>query len=154
MAFEAYIKIDGIGSTSDKGIQLESFSWGASNTIVSSTGQADGGAVSFTDFSFTSVIGQHSPQLMEGCCTGKHYTAAMLSIYGTPTEIFIKFNDVLVSNYSLNEHALQKVRDEINSKFTTAFSAAPMDKISLNFAKIEFDFGGTIGTGGGITKIG
>ena len=155
MAFDAYLKIDGVGTASDKGIQLESFSWGVSNSSAPSTGQAGGGAVSFTDFSFTSLIGQHSPQLFEKCATGEHLSAALLTIYGTPTAIYIKLGDVLVSNYSINEQALQKVRDQINYKFTTAYSAAPMDNISLNFSKIEFDFGGTIGTGGGgITKFG
>jgi type VI protein secretion system component Hcp len=155
MAFEAYIKIDGIGTTSDKGIQLESFSWGVSNSTAPSTSQEGGGAVSFTDFSFTSQIGQHSPQLFEKCATGEHLSAALLTIYGTPMAIYIKLGDVLVSNYSINEQALQKVRDEINYKFTTAFSAVPMDSISLNFSKIEFDFNGTVGSGGGgSTKFG
>ncbi len=153
MAFEAYLKIDGVGSASDKGIQLESFSWGVSNSATPTSGLGDGGAASFTDFSFNSLVGQHSPQLFEKCATGQHLSAALLSIYGAPAAIYIKFSDVLVSNYSFNEQALQKVRDEVNLKFTTVFSAAPVDSVSLNFSKIEFDFGGTVGSGGS-SKIG
>ncbi len=153
MAFEAYLKIDGIVSDKYAGIALESFSWGVSNSSSPASG-LEGGAATFTDFSFASNVGQHSPQLFEKCATGQHLTSAVLTITGAPEQIIIKFSDVLVSNYTLNEQALQKVSpaSQFYYKEQSVYTAAPMDTVSLNFSKIEYNFGGTIGSGGGSLK--
>ncbi|MGH9394389.1 MAG: type VI secretion system tube protein Hcp, partial [Terriglobales bacterium] len=141
----------GISFNKLNGIELESFSWGVSNsgTPASETG-AGAGKASFSDFSFTAPLGEQSPQLMTKCVEGEVLQTATLTIVGAPSQIMIKFAEVLVSSYKLDEHSLQKVQDEFNAR--TFFSERPKESVTLNFAKIEFNFGGTIGTGGVTSK--
>jgi|SRR5579875_3326918 len=147
MALDAFLKIDGITSDKADGIELESFSWGVSNT--GTAGGASGieaGRATFSDFNFTSLVGSQSPQLFVKCVEGYHVQSALLTISGTPSQIMIKFTDVLVSSYQLSQASLQKYRDEVTNKFL--ISEMPMESVSLNFAKIEYVFGSTVGTGG------
>ena len=147
MAFEAYLKIDGIGISNESGIALESFSWGVSNPATPTSGQ-EGGRASFSDFSFAARVGQQSPQLFEKCAEGAVLSSAMLTIAGAAEQIIVKFSEVLVSSYQLNEQSLQKIRNEFSYKAQTVYTEAPVESVSLNFAKIEYQFGGTIGSGG------
>jgi type VI secretion system secreted protein Hcp len=149
MALQAYLKIDGIATTGNlNGIELESFSWGVSNADIGSQSSGAGaGKVAFSDFNFTAKLGNHSPMLFEKCVEGYHIQTAMLSITGAPSQIWIKFGDVLISSYQLGDSSMQKVRDATSFK-TSASADVPQESVSLNFAKIEYNFGGTIGTGG------
>lgn len=154
MALQAYLKIDGIVTTGNlNGIELESFSWGVSNVldIGSASSGAGAGKVTFSDFNFTSKLGTHSPQLFEKCVEGYHVQTAMLTLAGAPSQIWIKFADVLISSYQLGDSSSQKVRDAESFK-TQSSAEVPQESVSLNFAKIEYSFGGTVGTGGGSTK--
>lgn len=126
-----YLKIDGIaGESRVKGheneIQIESFSWGATNT--SSETRRASGKVSFSDFSFAKMLDKASPLLFQAVASGKRLPK--VTFYGVSTGeragdyLTITLSDVLVSSYQ-------------NSG---ASGGAPSDSFSVNFAKITFDY--------------
>jgi len=136
MANDYFLKIDGIeGESQDathKGeIQLESFSWGASQTGTFQYGGGGGaGKVSMQDFHFVMKHNKASPKLMMACASGEHIKKAVLTARkaGKQQQDFMKvtMSDVLVSSFQTGGSANG---DEI-----------PMDQISLNFAKIEHEY--------------
>jgi len=80
--FDAFLKLDGIkGESADakhKGeIDIESFSWGMSQTGVSATGGGGGaGRVKVHDISFVKRTDASSPLLMLNCANGAHIKEA------------------------------------------------------------------------------
>ena len=152
MAFDAFLKIDGIPgeSTDDKHkneIQLESFSWGAQQTGTRARGGGGGaGKVAMDDFSFVMRMNKASPKLMLSCANGTHIKSAILTCRkaGKDQQEYLKFtfSDLLVSNYETGgSHAADLI---------------PVDKVSINFSKVEFEYkeqkasgalGGTVKTG-------
>lgn len=154
MAFDAFLKIDGISSDKLQGIELESFSWGVSNSgsIKGETGTGSGRAA-FQDFSFTSLAGSHSPELLQKSITGERLEGGMLTITGATSRIFIKFSDVLISSYAMDEQATAKflkVEDQGGTPGTFPL-AGPADSVSFTFQKIELEVNGYAG-GGGTSK--
>jgi type VI secretion system secreted protein Hcp len=151
MAFDAFLKIEGItDKLPDQEIQLESFSWGVSNsaTIGSATGGAGAGKASFQDFSFTAQAGEQSPLLFEGTATGQHIKSATLRITDKVQPLTIMFTDVLISSYQMGDGsaASQKCAE---GGVPAVQLGAPMESVSFNFVKFEFQVGGTIASGGG-----
>src|SRR5258708_26517065 len=79
---DMFLKIDGIeGESADdkhKGeIDLESWSWGETNSGSFSTGGGGGvGKVSMNDFHFTAQINNATPKLAQGFATGEHIKKA------------------------------------------------------------------------------
>jgi type VI secretion system secreted protein Hcp len=134
-AFDAFLKIDGIkgesmDATHKDEIQLESFSWGASNIGSHSSGGGGGaGKVVFQDFHFVMNSNRASPNLMGACATGKHIPSALLTLRkagGKQQEfVKVKFTDLLISTYQSGGNAGGSI---------------PVDQISFNFTKIEFDY--------------
>jgi type VI secretion system secreted protein Hcp len=134
MAFDAFLKIEGIdGESTDKAhpseIEIQSFSWGVENT-GSAGGGGGGGAGKATpqDFHFTSATSKASPSLMLACATGRHFQKATLTCRkagGTGQVEFIKIRleDCLVSSYQTGE---------------ASSDGSPADEYSLNFVKIDF----------------
>jgi type VI secretion system secreted protein Hcp len=137
MAFDAFLKIDGIkgesADTKHKGeIDIMSFSWGASQTGVSATGGGGGaGKVHFQDIHFVKKADASSPLLMLNCANGAHIKEANFVVRKAGGEqleyLKIKLTDILVSSYK--EHAATQKGDEI-----------PMEEVSLNFAKVEYSY--------------
>lgn len=135
-AADYFLKLDGIdGESADskhKGdIDLQSFSWGASNAGSFSAGGGGGsGKVSMQDFHFVMNINKASPKLMLTCATGEHIKKAVLVCRkaGTEQQEYLKvtFSDVLVSSYQTGASA--------------GGGSGPIDQISLNFAKVEFEY--------------
>lgn len=131
-----FLKIEGIeGESQDskhKGeIEIESFSWGANQMGTASHGGGMGaGRVQFNDFSFTMRVNKSSPKLMLVCSTGSHIKSALLTCRkaGKEQQEYLKvtFSDLLVSSYQTNG--------------TGASGVIPMDQISLNFSKVEFEY--------------
>ena len=135
MAFDAFLKLDGIaGESSDnkhKGeILISSFSWGVSNVSSHPAGGGGGtGKVSVQDFHFVAHSSKASPQLMLACASGTHIKKAILSVRKSGQDQFdfttITLTDCLVSDYSPNaDRSLGEDR--------------PAESISLNFTKIEW----------------
>jgi type VI secretion system secreted protein Hcp len=149
MAADYFLKIDGIeGESHDSKhkdeIDLLSYSFGASQMGTHSTGGGGGaGKVSMQDFHFTMHINKATPKLLLACASGEHIKKAVLTCRkaGKEQQEFLKvtFTDLLVSSYN-----------------TGGSSDIPMEQISLNFAKIEFEYKEQKpdGTLGGAVKAG
>ena len=137
MAFDAFLKLDGIkGESQDdkhKGeIEIESFSWGVTQTGTLAFGGGGGaGKAQFQDFHFTSKVSKASPQLFIKCATGEHLKEGTLTLRKAGgsrqgIEFYkIRLADVLVSSYQSGGSAGGDV---------------PADQFSLNFTKIEYTF--------------
>jgi type VI secretion system secreted protein Hcp len=137
-AQDFFLKIDGIkGETTDTQhkdhIQIESFSWGVSNSSTVTGGGGSAGKATFKEFTVTKKTDRSSPPLMLSCAAGTHIPSATFVVRRTATPgappaegyYVITLNDVLISSFS------------------TAGSGTddkPTESISLNFAKIEFSY--------------
>ncbi|MGD2067118.1 MAG: type VI secretion system tube protein Hcp [Gemmatimonadota bacterium] len=134
-AVDYYLKIEGIEgeSTDDKHtneIEVLSWSWGETNSGVHSFGAGGGaGKVSMQDFNFTMNANKATPKLLLACATGDHIPSATLTARKAGGEqqeyLVVKFTDLLVSSYQTGG---------------SAGDVVPIDQISLNFAKIEFEY--------------
>ena len=150
MAFDAFLKIDGINGESRGGeIPLESFSWGVANSRSSATRDADErrNKASFQDFSFAAVVARQSPQLFEAVAEGKPIRSATLTVTGTGNTgkiddlLTIKFSEVFISSYKLDEGAIKRSEGALPA----VQLGPPMESVSFNFAKVEFQAGGKLG---------
>jgi type VI secretion system secreted protein Hcp len=131
-----FLKLKGVdGESTDhkhKGeIDVESFSWGETNSGSHVTGGGGGaGKVSMQDFHFVMRASKASPKLMLACATGEHIGEGTLVCRkaGTDQQEFlsIKMTDLLVSSYQTGGSSNGGV--------------VPMDQVSLNYAKIEFEY--------------
>ena len=130
-----FLKIDGIeGESQDdkhkNEIDVESWSWGETNAGDSAGRSGMGaGKVAMQDFHFVMRVNKASPKLLEACATGKHIKEATLTCRkagGAQEEyVKIKFSDFLVSSFQTGGSNGQ---------------VQPMDQISLNFSKIEYEY--------------
>jgi type VI secretion system secreted protein Hcp len=136
MASDYLLEIDGIkGESHDTKhpgtIEVESFSWGESNSGTHGAGGGGGaGKVAFQDLHFHTNVNKSSPLLALACATGQHIKKAVLFVRkqgGDQQEFYtITLEDLLVSSYQ--------------SGGSSGGSAIPMDQVSLNFAKIKFEY--------------
>lgn len=130
-----FLKIDGISgeSTDDKHkdeIQIESFSWGLSNSgSAAHGGGAGAGKAAFQDFSFVTQVTKASPKLFLACASGEHIKQAILTARkaGKGQQEFLKvtLSDLLVSSYQTEG---------------AGGDVVPTDQVSLNFSKIEVSY--------------
>jgi type VI secretion system secreted protein Hcp len=143
-----HLKIDGIEGESQHAkhkneIQIESFSFGETQSGTFREGGGGGaGKVAMQDFHFTMKLSKASPKLALACATGEHIGKAVLTCRkaGKEQEEFYKvtMSDLLVSSYQTSGHG------EANFY--------PTDQVSLNFAKVEWEYkeqtpkGGTSGS--------
>ena len=135
MAFDAFLKIDGIeGESPDdkhKGeIELMSFTWGASQSGTAGYGGGAGaGRVNMQDFTCTKRFDKATPKLMLACCNGKHIPKALVTVRKAGEEqqeyLKITFSDVLVSSLEAGGSG----SDEI-----------PLETLALNYGKIELEY--------------
>jgi len=135
MAVDMFLKITDVkGESKDKThageIEIESFSWGATQLGASSHGTGAGaGKVSMQDFHFVMRNNSSSPTLFLFCANGKHLAKAILTCRkaGGKQEKFLEvtMSDVLISSYQTGGSGAGEV---------------PMDQISLNYSKIEVDY--------------
>lgn len=132
-AVDYFLKIDGIAGESQdskhKGeIELESFSWGASQAVRPGGG-GGAGKVEMQDFYFVMSVNKASPKLFLACASGQHLKHAILTARkagkGQQEFLLYKFTDVLISSYQTSAAG-----DEI----------LPIDQVSFDFARIEMEF--------------
>lgn len=136
MASDYLLEIDGIkGESGDSKhkdtIEVDSFSWGATNSGSHSSGTGGGaGKVSFQDVHFTMSVNKSSPLLMLACAEGKHIKKAVLFVRkqgGDQQEFYtITLEDVLVSSYQSGGHA--------------GGGSVPSEQFALNFTKIKYEY--------------
>jgi type VI secretion system secreted protein Hcp len=130
-----FLKLKGIDgeSTDDKHkgeIDLESWSWGETQGGTGHAGGGHGGGkVVMQDFHFVMKCNKASPKLMLACATGEHIKEALLicrKAGKTQQEYLkIKFTDLMVSSFQTGG---------------SSHGTVATDQISLNFAKIEWEY--------------
>lgn len=135
MATDFLLVLEGIkGESSDSklkdAIEIESFSWGCSNSGSHSSGGGGGaGKVTFQDLHFTTHVNKSSPLLMLACASGQHIKKAVLHVRkqgGDQQEYYtITLEDLLVSTYVAGG---------------SEGNGVPSDQFSLNFTKIKFEY--------------
>jgi len=135
-AVDYFLKVDGIdGESHDEKhkneIDLESWSWSETQTGSHSGGGGGGaGKVSMGDFNFAMKINKASPKLMLACANGEHIKNAILTCRKAGKEqqeyLKITFSDLLVSSYQIGGSAHGDL--------------LPVDQISFNFSKIEWEY--------------
>jgi type VI secretion system secreted protein Hcp len=147
-----FLKIDGIdGESQDhkhkSEIHLESWSWGESNGgSAAHSGGGGAGKVNMQDFHFVMQINKASPKLALACATGEHLKKAVLTCRraGKDQQEFFKvtMSDLIVSSFQTGG--------------STHGEVLPTEQISLNFAKIEWEYKEqkADGTLGGAVKAG
>ena len=131
-----FLKIDGIDGESEDAkhkaeIQLESWTFGETNTGTSSYGGGMGaGKVQMQDFHFTMKVNKATPKLFLACATGEHIKKAVLTCRKAGKEqqeyLIWTYTDLLVSSYQTSGHGSSDV--------------VPLDQISLNFSKVEIQY--------------
>lgn len=135
MAVDMFIKIGDIkGESKDKAhkekIDVLAWSWGMSNSgSAHSGGGAGSGKVNVQDLSFTKYVDSATPHLMLAACNGKHYDEALLIVRKageSPVEyIKIKMTEVLITSVTSGGSGGE---DRLT------------ENVSLNFAKVHYDY--------------
>jgi type VI secretion system secreted protein Hcp len=135
MAVDYFLKLKGIEgeSTDDKHkneIDVLSWSWGEVQSGSAGSGGGSGaGKVTMQDFNFVMKVNKASPKLLRACATGEHISDATLVCRkagkGQQEFLTIKLSDCLVSSFQTGGSA--------GSEFET-------DSISLNFAKVNYEY--------------
>lgn len=138
MASDYFLYIDGIKGESKEGkhrdwIELESFSWGASNAGASGASAWKG-----DPYIFHKTIDKASPLLAVACAKGNHIPQAILSCRRSTADTGdyykVTLSDCLVSSFA---HGGEE-------------GGLPHEEVSFNYTKIEFSYaqvkGGTPGT--------
>ncbi|MGV0024898.1 Hcp family type VI secretion system effector [Phormidesmis priestleyi] len=147
-----FLKIDGIeGESQDRQhigeIEVASWSWGESQLALSNPGGGGGaGKVKFQDFQFTAWVSKASPKLFLAGASGQHFKRAILTgrsaSEGQESSEFLKItlSDIVVSSFQTDGDASEQ---------------RPLDRVSLNFGKIEYEYKSqrTDGTPGDDIKV-
>ena len=132
-AVDYFLKIDGIkGESTDSKhkdeIDVESFSWGASQSATPVGGGGGAGKVQVQDFHFVMRTNKASPTIFFNLASGTHIKQAVLYARkaGKDQLEFLKlaFSDILISSYQTGGSQ----------------DVVPTDQVSINFAKIEFEY--------------
>jgi type VI secretion system secreted protein Hcp len=126
------IKGESLDSKHAGEIDVQSFSWGATQSGTMAFGGGGGaGKVQFPDFHFTSNTSKASPLLLKACATGEHIKDAQITVRkagkGQQEFLIIKMNDVLISSYQVAGSS-QSESDSVS------------DQISMAFAKVEYSY--------------
>jgi len=133
VAVDYFLKVDGIaGESKDTKhkdeIELESFSWGATQA-ARTAGGGGAGKVSMQDFHFVMRANKASPKLFLACASGQHVKSAVLTARKAGKDqqefLIIKMTDVLVSSYQSGGGEAVDV---------------PTDQLSFNFSKLEVQY--------------
>lgn len=142
MAVDYFLKIDGIpGDSTDAKhpgeIEVESWSWGETNLVGSTSN------VAMQDFNFVARTSIASPLLFLRCADGAQVGKAMLTSRrsGEQPFEFLRWtlDNVVVTSYQ--------------SGASAAGDAAPVDQFSLNFSRITVSYTTQTATGGAGTTL-
>ncbi len=133
MAFDYFLRIDGIqGESADakhKGqIEVESFSWGETQTTAAAGGGGGAGRTVPDPLNVEAVTSKASPQLLLACASGQHFRSAVLTgrKAGKEQLEFLTFSltDVLVRSYHVSGSQ----------------SGPPTDSVELTFGRIQVEY--------------
>lgn len=145
MAFDAYIKIDGVeGEVLDAAhkdwIEVLGYEYGATqptSATASSSGGASSERVSLSDFSIRKSVDKASAKLFEKCCQGAHISEVKLEVCRAGGDklayLIIDLEEVIVSSVNLIGGGNQGGEDK-------AVSDLPVEEIKFNFASIKITY--------------
>ena len=134
-AVDFFLKIEGIDGESQDSkhkneIELDSWSFGGTNSAHVGSGGMGAGKVSFQDFHCNMRVNKASPKLMLACASGEHIKKAVLTCRkaGKDQQEFLKYtlSDIIVSSYQQGGSAHGDI--------------VPMDQVSFAFSKIENEY--------------
>lgn len=135
MASDMYLKIEGVeGESADdkhkKEIDIESFSWGMTQTGTMHAGGGGGaGKVNVQDMTITKKIDKSTPTLAIKCANGEHISKATLTCRKAGKEALeyyiVTMEGVMISSVSIGGSE----QDE-----------QPTEMISLNFSKVNLKY--------------
>jgi type VI secretion system secreted protein Hcp len=136
MAVSMHIKIDTIQGMSEvdghpNEIQVESFSWGATQTtnFKSATG-GTAGVVDVHDLHFTHLYDKSSPKLMQACATGQHIDSAVFTCRKAGGDAAIDFLTITLSNVIVSSVAPSG----------SNMGDTPVESVSLAFAEYKIEY--------------
>ena len=156
MAFDAYIKIDGIpGEALDEKykdwIEVLGYQYGATqatSATASSSGGASSERVALSDFTIRKSVDKASAKLFESCCKGTHISTVQLVVNRAGgdkvTYLTIDMEEVVVSSVNFIAGGSKGEDNEV--------SDLPTEEIKFNFARIKTTYTQqkrTDGQGGG-----
>ncbi|WP_268797974.1 Hcp family type VI secretion system effector [Pseudomonas huanghezhanensis] len=132
MAFDGFIKIDGIaGESLDERhkdwIEIVAYNFGVSQSTsatASSSGGAGSGRANLTDFTFSKRLDTSSARLFEASCAGEHIKELTLSLHRAGGEKLkyyeVKLEEVIISDFSQSGE-----------------SGEPLEHVQVNFGRIN-----------------
>ena len=149
MAFDAFLKVDGIpGESMDDAhadwIEVLSYDSGLSQTAsasASSSGGASSERADFQDFSVVKTLDKASPKLALACADGTHTSEVVIELCRAGGDkvkyMEYKLTDCIVSSFSYGGSS-EKGEDPL-----------PIEKVSFNYGKIEWTYTQQKRAGGG-----
>jgi type VI secretion system secreted protein Hcp len=154
VAFDAFLKLGDIkGGSTDAAhkddIELQSYSFGVSNTVSPGgpTGTGAGaGKASFSDLSFVMRMGAASPLIMFACASGQHFPEAKLVLRRSGGKSSLEFCTV-----TMREVFVSAYQDG-----GAPGDDGPLDSVNLAFGAVKVDYvtQNPSGTAGPITSGG
>jgi type VI secretion system secreted protein Hcp len=136
MAVDYFLKLDGVeGESTDSKhkneIDVMSWSWGETNSgDAAHRGGMGAGKVSMQDFHFVMHVNKATPKLMQFCASGETIKKGVLTCRKAGKQqqeyLLVTLNDMVVSSYQ--------------SGGSSGSDTVPVDQISLNFSKIQFEY--------------
>lgn len=138
MAFDAYLKIDGIPgeSTDDKHkdwIQIDSFHHGMSQSASStrsSAGGASSGRTDHADFNINKLLDKASPILYQACSSGKHLASVVVEFWRAAGDAKVKFLEIKMEEVMVSSVAPGGGKE----------SDFPTESVSFNYGKIKWTY--------------
>ena len=137
MAFDAFVKIDGIDGESTDGkhqnwIEIISFNSGLTQS-TSSTASSSGGAsaerANFQNFSFTKQLDIASPALAMACADGTHVSEIVVELCRAGTEK-VKFMEYKLNNCMISGVTVQGAGS----------GDLPTETVTVDFGKISWAY--------------
>lgn len=135
--------VNGDGSPAGHGsdsIELESWSWGASNTSAVLSSGASRGRASIGTFSIRKSIDKSSPIFMQACASGTNLGTGYVYLDepSAPTGSFTTYATFTLSNL----HVVTCTE----SSTTASGEENPTESLSFAYSSMKFDFTGTPGS--------
>ncbi|ALM53982.1 Hcp family type VI secretion system effector [Halomonas huangheensis] len=154
MAFDAYLKIDGIpGESLDANhtdwIELLSFEFGASqatSATASSAGGASAERVNLSEFAISKFIDKASPKLFEACCRGQHIKEVVLQVHRAGGDqvryLEVRLEEVIVSSTGMEGMAsfAQNGGGGSTDSVHDTRHDLPSEEIKFNYARIKVNY--------------
>lgn len=136
MAFDAFLKIDGLNGEStrigfEKQLEIKSFNWGATNPATIGAGGGGAGKVSLSPFNISKKTDAASPLLFQSCCNGTHYAKAVVTLIKSGSG----------SPYDFIKYEFEKVYVEsVQWSGATGGDDTPLESVSFAFSKVSITY--------------